>query len=161
MRYCRLQSNNQIYIRFLKTKAVYQWIDSSTISDSRWRLPTNKPVWVSYSTDQKNSTGHMFNTKLGEKSYKMSLKALPVKLNRSKNWQGEHNVPPSGPDRVKNDIARGRHEMWNWFFLNFLGSFFSKYTFLRLQSFILASIKYSINSIFSVVVCICKIHVFN
>ena len=38
--------------------------------------------------------------------------------------------------------------------------FFLKCTFLRLQSFISPSIKYTINSVFSVVVCSCKIHVF-
>ena len=46
-------------------------------------------------------------------------------------------------------------------FFNFLGSFFSKCSFLRLQNFILASIKYPVKLIFSVVVCICKIHIFN
>ena len=45
------------------------------------------------------------------------------------------------------------------FFLLF-GLFFSKCTFLRLQSFISLSIKYPINPIFSVVVRICKIHIF-
>ena len=37
-------------------------------------------MWANYSTDQKNFTGHMFNIKLEEKSYKMSFKALPVKI---------------------------------------------------------------------------------
>ena len=32
----------------------------------------------------KNFTGHMFKTKSEEKSYKMSLKALPVKIQRTK-----------------------------------------------------------------------------
>ena len=41
-------------------------------------------------------------------------------------------------------------------FSNFLGS-----SFLRLQNFISPNIKYPINLIFSVVVCICEIHVFN
>ena len=41
-----------------------------------------------------------------------------------------------------------------------LGSF-SKNVHLRFQNFISPSIKYLINLIFSVVVCICKIHVFN
>ena len=51
---------------------------------------------------KKNFTGHMFNIKLDEKSYKMSFKALPVKI-RSKNRQRGHNLPPSSPrtDRVK------------------------------------------------------------
>ena len=41
------------------------------MSESRWRSPTNKPVWTNYSTDQKYFTGHMhlFNIKLEEKSY--------------------------------------------------------------------------------------------
>ena len=38
-----------------------------------------------YSTDQKNVTGHLFNIKLEEKSYKMSFKTLLVKIQRSKN----------------------------------------------------------------------------
>ena len=47
-------------------------------------------------------------------------------------------------------------------FFNFLGwLFFSKCSFLRLQNFVWLSIKYPINLIFSVVVCICNIHVFN
>ena len=42
---------------------------------------TDKQAGVgSYSTDQKKFTGHMFNIKLEEKSYKMSFKALPVKI---------------------------------------------------------------------------------
>ena len=44
---------------------------------------------------------------------------------------------------------------------NFLGSFFPKCSFLRLQNFISPSIKYPVNLIFSVVVCICKINAFN
>ena len=42
---------------------------------------------ANYSTDQKNFSGHMFNIKLEEKSYKLSFKALPVKIQRSKNRQ--------------------------------------------------------------------------
>ena len=83
---------------------VWQWIDSFIISDSRWRSPTNKLVGANYSTDQKNSTGHVFKIKLEEKSYKISFKALPVKIHWSKNWQGDHKVPLSlltGPDMVK------------------------------------------------------------
>ena len=40
----------------------------------------------------------MFNTKLEEKSNKMSFKALPVKIQWSKNRQGgwQHNMPPPG-----------------------------------------------------------------
>ena len=77
-----------------------QWINNS-ISDSRWRSPTNKPVWENHLTDQKNDTGHMFNIKLEKKSYKMSFKALPVKIQRSKN-KG-HNVGGTipGADRFK------------------------------------------------------------
>ena len=40
------------------------------------------------------------------------------------------------------------------------GLFFSKCSFLRFQNFISPSIKYPINLIFSVVVFICKVHVF-
>ena len=39
--------------------------------------------------------------------------------------------------------------------------FFSKCSFLRLQNFISPSIKNPVNLIFALVVCICKIHVFN
>ena len=42
----------------------------------------------SRSFDQKNFTGYMFNIKLEEKSYKVSVKALLVKIQRSKNRQG-------------------------------------------------------------------------
>ena len=45
-----------------------------------------------YSTDQENFTGHMFNIKLEEKPYKMSFKALPVKIQQLKNRQAGHNV---------------------------------------------------------------------
>ena len=42
---------------------------------------TDKQAGVAdYSTNQKNFTGHMFNIKLEEKSYKMSFQALPVKI---------------------------------------------------------------------------------
>ena len=57
-------------------------------------------VWANYSTDQKNFTCHVFNIKLEEKSYKMSFKSLPVKIQQSINRQGRHNVPPEA-DRVK------------------------------------------------------------
>ena len=56
--------------------------------------PTNKPVWANYLTDQKNFTGHMFSMKLEEKSYKMSFKALSVKIQRSKNRRGVTVCPP-------------------------------------------------------------------
>ena len=49
-------------------------------SDSRVPSPRNKPVLENYLTDQKNFTGHMFNTKLDEKSYKMSFQVLAVKI---------------------------------------------------------------------------------
>ena len=65
-----------------------QRIDNSILSDTRRQLPTNKPLWANYSTDPKNFTGHMFNIKLKERSYKMSFKALPVKIQQSKNRQG-------------------------------------------------------------------------
>ena len=101
-----MQSNTQIYNQFLKLNR--QWIDNSIISDSRWRSPTNKPVWADYSSDQKKFTGHMFNIKLEEKSCKMSFKALLVKIQRSKNRQGggaycAHS--PSVVDRVKNVLT--------------------------------------------------------
>ena len=50
---------------------------------------TNKPVWTNYSTDQKNFTGHMFNIKLEQKSYKMKFKDLPAKIQQSKTNMGE------------------------------------------------------------------------
>ena len=44
----------------------------------------------------------MFNIKLEEKSYKMSFKALPVKIQRSKNRQGKgQNVHPAGQIGLK------------------------------------------------------------
>ena len=56
---------------------------------------TDKQAGVGKSlTDQKNFTGHMFNIKLEEKPDKISFKALPVKMQRSKNRQGWDNVPP-------------------------------------------------------------------
>ena len=66
---------------------------------------TDKQAGVgNYSTDQKKFTGHMFNIKLEEKSYKMSFKALPFKIQWSKNRQGGegHNVLllSPGADRV-------------------------------------------------------------
>ena len=66
---------------------------------------TDKQAGVAdYSTNQKNFTGHMFNIKLEEKSYKMSFKALPFKIQWSKNRQGGegHNVLllSPGADRV-------------------------------------------------------------
>ena len=65
-----------------------QFHNKRIISDSHWRSPTNKPVWANYSTDQKKFTCHFFNIKLEEKLYKMSFKALPLKIQQSKNRQG-------------------------------------------------------------------------
>ena len=53
-------------------------------------------MWANYSTDQKNFTGHIHvQYKIrGKVIYKMSFKALPVKMQRSKNRQGRgDNVP--------------------------------------------------------------------
>ena len=66
-------------------------------------------MWENYSSDKENFTGHIFNIKLEEKSYKMSFKDLPVKIQRSKNrpeggGEGGQNVPPPlphGADSVK------------------------------------------------------------
>ena len=68
---------------------------------------TDKQAGVGkFLTDQKKFTGHMFNIKLEEKPYKISFKALPVKIQRSKNRLGARCVPhptppPPGEDRVK------------------------------------------------------------
>ena len=47
----------------------------------------------------------MFNIRLEKKSYNMSFKALPVKIQCLKNRQGRHNVPrpptSNGADKVK------------------------------------------------------------
>ena len=74
---------------------------------------TNKPVWTNYSTDQKNFTGHMFNIKLEQKSYKMRFKALPVKRQRSKTemggaW-GEHGR--GGVGGTKFDLSLDLHDI--------------------------------------------------
>ena len=48
----------------------------------------------------KNFTGQMFNIRLEKKSYNMSFKAPPVKIQCLKNRQGRHNVPrPHHPQR--------------------------------------------------------------
>ena len=39
----------------------------------------------------------MFNIKLEEKSHKMSFKALPIKIQQSKNQQGGTMFPPPPP----------------------------------------------------------------
>ena len=46
-------------------------------------------MWADYSIDQKNFTGRIFNIKLEEKSYKMSLKTLLAKIQLSQNWQAD------------------------------------------------------------------------
>ena len=46
-------------------------------------------------------------------------------------------------------------------FFSIFGLFFSNCSYLRFQNFISPSIKYPINLIFSVVVCVCKVYVFN
>ena len=58
---------------------------------------------ANYSTDQKNFTGHMFNIKSEKRSYKISLNALLIKIQWSKNGQegGGTMCPlPPGADRV-------------------------------------------------------------
>ena len=56
---------------------------------------TDKQAGVAdYSTNQKNFTGHMFNIKLEEKSYKRRLKALTVKIQQSKNRNAQEWSPP-------------------------------------------------------------------
>ena len=82
---------------------MYQWIDNSIISDSLWRLPTNKVVWADYLTDQKCFAIHMFYTKLEKKSYKMGSKALPIKIQLSKNWHGG-TMCSHGADRVNKNL---------------------------------------------------------
>ena len=61
-------------------------------------------MWAYYSTDQKNFTSHILNIKLEEKSHKMSLNALPVKIQWSMNQQEGTMCPPlplPGAGRVK------------------------------------------------------------
>ena len=51
-------------------------------------MVTDKQAGVGKLFDgSKTFTGHMFNIKLEEKSYKMNFKALAVKIQRSKNPQ--------------------------------------------------------------------------
>ena len=57
-------------------------------------------MWINYSTDQKNFTGHIFNIKLEENSHKMSFKALLVKIQQSKNQQGEAQCAPLPPGQL-------------------------------------------------------------
>ena len=66
-------------------------------------------MWANYWTDQKNFTDHMFNIKIEEMSLKMSFKALPFKIQQSKNQQGWAQCAPppflSRPGVVRvNDI---------------------------------------------------------
>ena len=69
------------------------------------RVTEKQSVWAVYMTDQKSFTGHMFSIKLEEKSYKMRSKALPVKIQRSRNRHGGRGgilcPPRPGADRVK------------------------------------------------------------
>ena len=60
-------------------------------------------MWADYLTDQKNFTGHIFNIKLEKKSYKMSFKAPPVKIQQSKKPQ----QVKTGADRVKTSRMAG------------------------------------------------------
>ena len=69
-------------------------------------------MWANYSTDQKNFTSHMFNIKLEEKSCKMSFKALPVKIQQSKNRQEGHS------DVIDNRNFKSRHFSRKGFHLN-------------------------------------------
>ena len=58
----------------------------------------------------------MLNIKLEEKSYKLSFKALRVKIQQSKNRQGDaHRAPHPGADRVnkKKEEMTLRHFSWN------------------------------------------------
>ena len=50
-----------------------------------------------YLTNQKYFTGHMLNTKLKGKSYKLRLKVIPVKIKRSKKRQGSQYTPYHPP----------------------------------------------------------------
>ena len=56
-------------------------------------MVTDNQAGLDKLTDEKKFTGRMFNIKLEEKSYKMSFKALPVKIQRSS--------PHPMADRVK------------------------------------------------------------
>ena len=42
----------------------------------------------------------MFNIKLDEKSYKMSFKVLPVKIQREKTGAGHNAPPPPSPREI-------------------------------------------------------------
>ena len=62
-------------------------------------------MWANHSTDQKYFTGHLFSIKLEENSYKMSFKALPVKIQHLKNRQGGGTMCPEQL-RVKFNIEK-------------------------------------------------------
>ena len=71
-------------------------------------------VSVNYSIDQNIFIGQMFNIKLEEKSYKMSFKALLVKIQRSKNrgrgaTMCSFSFPPPGADRVKQHFMQNKN----------------------------------------------------
>ena len=61
-------------------------------------MVTDKHAGKLFDWSKKKFTDHMFNIKLEEKSYKMSFKALPLKIQRSKNRQGGGGTlsPPPG-----------------------------------------------------------------
>ena len=75
-------------------------------------------VSVNYSIDQNIFIGHMFNIKLEEKSYKMSFKALLVKVQRSKNrGRGDTMCPfslPLGQIGLSNTLCKTKIvQTWN------------------------------------------------
>ena len=105
-------------------------------------------MWANYSTDQKNCTDHIFNIKLEEKSFKMSFKALPVKILRLKNRQGA--------DRVKH-IHLWKYKKCFWIeliFFHFVRFFKQKY----IIKLILHRLSLNINFIFR---CKCKLTPFD
>ena len=71
------------------------------------RVTEKQSVWAVYMTDQKSFTGHMVSIKLEEKSYKMRPKALPVKIQRSRNRHGGRGAycAPLAPGQIGlNDV---------------------------------------------------------
>ena len=68
-------------------------------------------VWANYSTDQKNFTGHMFSIKLEETSFKMDFKALPVKIQRSKNRKAGY------PNAFISSVPNNFHQTKAYFFI--------------------------------------------
>ena len=61
---------------------------------------------ANYLTDQKKLTGHMFNIKLGKKSYKISFKALPVKNSGQKTGKRWAHYLPSAPPSPGADMVK-------------------------------------------------------